>query len=263
MTKFLQKLFGPAPSVGPLFEDPTAEAILQHPRYSPCRVCIQGREFVIPDSISFYWAYVEIFIKEAYRFPCANRRPIILDCGANCGLSLSYFKTIFPDCIVDAVEADPAIFELLKQNSKTAGFKGVTLHAKALAASNDLIFFRQEGADSGRVVDSQESGIIAVPGVLLDDLIGRRTVDFLKIDIEGAEVEVLLSSKKLQQVQMLFVEYHSMRCMPQRLHELLDCLRNAGFRYYINVVEGPKRPFEEITDYQGMDLQLNVSCVRV
>jgi hypothetical protein len=58
-------------------------------------------------------------------------------------------------------------------------------------------------------------------------------IEFLKLDIEGAEVPVLLDcSDRLEQVEHLFVEYHSFIGLPQPLDCLISILRSAGFRFY-------------------------------
>ena len=103
--------------------------------------------------------------------------------------------------------------------------------------------------------------VVMVDCINLDDLIVG-PVDFLKMDIEGAEVDVLLNSEKLGSVERMFVEYHSFRNSPQRLDDLLKKISNCGFRYYMTVVATPKQPFEKITENLGIDLQLNISCVR-
>jgi hypothetical protein len=55
-------------------------------------------------------------------------------------------------------------------------------------------------------------------------------VDFLKIDIEGAEYAVLKDCRdRLQNVRNLFVEYHAAPDEPQRLNEMLSWFSEAGF----------------------------------
>ena len=66
----------------------------------------------------------------------------------------------------------------------------------------------------------------------LDELIDGE-VDFLKMDIEGAETGVLCGSQKLDKVKQLFIEYHSFVDDKQKLSDLLSCLIKNGFRYFI------------------------------
>jgi len=124
------------------------------------------------------------------------------------------------------------------------------------------------GADSGRIHAGSPDGIspsseiIDVPTVSLDDLIGDDEVDFLKIDIEGAELDEISGSKKLNRVNQMFIEYHSFIDAPQELSRLLSILENSGFRYYIDKVYSPINPYFQITSNQGMDLQLRIFATR-
>jgi Methyltransferase FkbM domain len=84
-------------------------------------------------------------------------------------------------------------------------------------------------------------------------------VDFLKLEIEGAEVDVLLDcADVLPNVRNVFVEYHSFATEEQRLDELLTLLKTSGFRVYIQTAICPPQPFVATPSHLGMDLQLNV-----
>jgi FkbM family methyltransferase len=54
----------------------------------------------------------------------------------------------------------------------------------------------------------------AVETVSLDSIIGNETVDILKLDCEGSEFPILLTSQKLKQVRFITGEYHLMDNMP-------------------------------------------------
>jgi hypothetical protein len=70
-------------------------------------------------------------------------------------------------------------------------------------------------------------------------------VDFLKIDIEGAEWNVIQNiSNELNKVEHLFLEYHGKTIETQKLSELLNILKNSGFSVYIrNAADNLKYPF--------------------
>jgi len=234
------------------------------PRYTPVTIQLSEKNFLVADGPSFFGTYLEIFRNEIYKFSSKTERPIIIDCGANIGVSVAYFKQLFPKCKIIAIEADPKIFHLLEENIIISGFNDVTLLQKAISHQTNPIFFYSEGADAGRIgTPFQQDGVpISIETIQLDDLI-EGPVDFLKIDIEGAEVDVLLVCQKLDQVNHLFVEYHSFSKTPQRLHELLTFLASKGFRYYMTTVFSQKEPFVQTLEHLGFDLQLNISCVRI
>ncbi len=86
----------------------------------------------------------------------------------------------------------------------------------------------------------------------------------LKIDIEGAETQVLEDcADVLHHVERIFVEYHSFSNQPQNLHRLLAVLANAGFRYNVqHIGVFSSHPFVKIQSYLNMDNQLNIFAVR-
>lgn len=239
------------------------DQLLLLPRYQKTIVNCEGVALKIPDGPSCYYAYKEIFKNEIYKFSTKRNSPIILDCGANIGLSVLYFKKIYPDAQITALEADPIIFTYLKSNMAASGYKEIVLFQKALHHENGEATFVHEGADAGRLVMDFDAtkNCASVPCLTLDELIVQQ-VDFLKIDIEGAETDVILKCKSLHLVKNLFVEYHSFLNSDQRLHQLLAKISECGFRYYISTAFSPKNPFIKVSDYLGMDLQLNISCVR-
>ena len=86
-------------------------------------------------------------------------------------------------------------------------------------------------------------------------------IDFLKIDIEGAEIEVLHDCRgSLAHVQNLFVEFHSYIGNAQGLADVVKVFEENGFRYYVDTNQHRLRPFVNHR-YRGndvMDLQLNI-----
>ncbi len=234
------------------------------PRYQRCVVDLLGQPFVVPDGVSFYYSYREIFGDEIYRFHASHPRPVVVDCGANIGTSVLYFKSIYPECSITAVEADPRIFSILQANLAPHRLQDVTLLNKALSHEKDSVSFHREGADAGRIHGLGEAckESMQVETVQLDDLIGEQ-VDFLKIDVEGAETDVICASEKLRRVSSMFVEYHSFADAPQSLPRLLSALSDQGFRYYIQTQYCPAQPLTDPTHHLGMDLQLNVFAKRV
>lgn len=232
-------------------------------RYSETRVEFAGRRFIVPDVPSFLHQYREIFVEGVYRFSSTSASPLIVDCGANVGLSCTFFSESYPAATIMAFEADPHVFRLLEQNITSNNVKNVKLFNKAVWIHNDGVSFEQEGADGGAVV-SGSSSTLNIPSIRLKDLLRNHPVDFLKIDIEGAEYEVLLDcAHELQTVKTIFFEYHSFRHHPQRLQAILEVLAGAGFRYYIQSSSLLHSPLLKIAqETNPLDLQLNVFCYK-
>ncbi len=234
------------------------------PRYVPASSDLLGPRVRLLDS-SFLDNYREIFEKEIYKFQTDNLEPYILDCGANVGLSIIYFKRLYPKAVVIGFEPDPNIFAALSENIRSFDLKNVTLVPKAVWSEETRLRFYPEGGNSSRIATSEDDkNIIEVQTTSLRPFINRR-VDFLKIDIEGAEAEVMDSCKDLLHlVDSIFIEYHSFEKKPQRLNDILTFLSNAGFRYYLQHTGiTSSTPLCQISKLIGMDLQLNIFGYRV
>lgn len=229
------------------------------PRYQPAKVNFRDYQFDVPDAFSFLWQFYEIFVEEAYAFNTSHEKPVIYDCGANVGTSCIFFKERYPKARVKAFEADPVIGNLLTTNLHRHNLTDIEITNKAVWTHNEGIELVQEGADGASVFAQGDK--IKVPSVRLSDLLKKeRSVDLLKIDIEGAEAVVLKDCKdSLHHVQNIFVEYHSFVGQPQHLDEIIHTLKANGFRYFIKNTQGRKKPLiNHMKNNHAMDLQLDI-----
>lgn len=235
------------------------------PRYEEAILPFQNSFLKIVDIASFNFLKQEIFDQQIYNFRSEKTDPIIIDCGANIGMSVIYFKTIYPDARIIAFEPDKHIFEVLKCNIEKYDLTNVELINKACWNSETTLRFFSEGADGGRMAEESETEkIITVDTIRLKKYL-KEKIDFLKIDIEGAEVEVLPDiQNELKNVENIFVEYHSFVGKQQRLPEILEILKNAGFRFHlITVGVSASQPYLFRPEYASMDNQINIFGWRV
>ena len=232
------------------------------PRF--CKTAIEFLDYKIDivDNISFIWQFRDIFVDELYLFDGPYEDPLIYDCGANVGVSCLYFKTIFPRARIKAFEADPAIADVLEKNLAMNGFDDIEVVKKVVWVTDGVVNFGCEGADGGSI--HLETEKIKLPALRLRDLILKEeTVAFLKLDIEGAETDVLIDcAKVLERIDHLYFEYHSLTNLEQRLDELLNILSVNGFRYHISSIASRKCPFVNPPRNGSMDMQLNVFAYR-
>lgn len=236
----------------------------QIPRFTPTATRILGVELQLVDAASFAFQYKEIFQRQIYKFPAQTPAPRIIDCGANIGLSVIYFKRLHPESRITAFEPDPQIFSVLEENIRQCGYADVELVKKAVWTEAATLEFLPDGSDGGRMVQmSFDRQRIQVPTVRLADFLNE-PIDLLKIDIEGAETSVLQDCQdKLQHVRHLFVEYHSFEHQPQTLLTIMNILFNAGYRVYIHSHNVSAQPFDKRKTISGMDMQLNIFAFRV
>lgn len=233
-------------------------------RFVPTERIFLGKNLYIHDIASFDLCYAELFQSEMYKFKASSSSPYIIDCGANLGMSVIYFKELYPNATIIAFEADEYIFGFLEKNMKSFDYENVQLINKAVWNCDDTLSFLVEGGAGGRL--EKETAIGKFKKVtstsLKKYLIGRK-VDFLKIDIEGAEYEVLRDCEnELKDIDYIFIEYHSMPDKEKNLHKILEIVQKAGFKYHIKDAYTTKYPFIERNLNFGMDLQLNIFCYK-
>lgn len=207
----------------------------------------------------------EIFLQDIYKFTTSTDKPYIVDCGANMGLSILYFKRQYPNAEIDAFEPDKNIFSVLKKNMEAFYKDGsVRIHEKAVwKDETELDFFSDGGLSGSTVLDfSHTETTSKVKTVDLKKFL-KRNVDFLKIDIEGAENDLIFDLKgNLDNVKHFFLEYHGIKDSPQNLGDILNLLKSEGFEYCIRVAgETINYPFcgDRPKNYNQ---QLNILCYR-
>ncbi len=199
---------------------------------------------------SLLYLFRNIFINQEYRFAPRTPDPFIIDCGSNIGMSVLYFKLMYPEAIVLAFEPDDDAFACLEANVSANNLTSVKINKKALSKNpGEVDFFYyldNPGALSMSLSSRRAPGLARkVVAVRLSGFLDRE-VDFLKMDIEGAETEVieeLHSAGKLRLIEQMVIEYHhQIPGAEPELSILLALLESAGFGYQIGAIL--ERPFE-------------------
>jgi FkbM family methyltransferase len=229
------------------------------PRYTPRLLTVQGWKLTVPDIASFLSAYREIFVEGIYAFRSDSADPIILDCGANIGLAILYFKSKYPSCKVVAYEADPHIYRFLTSNIMENGFCDVELHNCAVWSSDGYVNFDSDRADGGHIARRESATGIKVASRSLEGILREKQYDFIKLDIEGAETESIKGCEELlSRNKYVFIEFHSFKDRRQDLGQLILAFEQHGFRSHVHPPNIAKSPFLGIADHDGMDMQLNL-----
>ena len=140
-----------------------------------------------------------IFDRSSYemcvRNMSARKKRIALDCGAHVGSWSLPLSAEFD--YVHAFEVDPDNFSYLEKN--TEGVKNIALWNIALGSCNDPISISKGSQNSGQshIVFDPRGGVMMRR---LDDVIGEDAharVDFIKLDVEGFELPVLVGAKSI------------------------------------------------------------------
>ena len=166
--------------------------------------------------------YSEIFREKHHGkmngFP-SKKDSVIVDLGANEGFYVLKAKEIAPNSKIIAVEPNPTAFRVLKKNVKINRLKNVITLNKAVTSKNGKIKFEivkgRSEVGSVKVYEKYRKNLkkIKIDSITLENLCRRYKIDkidFLKIDVEGSEVDILKSSKRvLPRVKKAIIEYHN------------------------------------------------------
>ncbi len=164
---------------------------------------------------------------------------VVIDAGAYCGLTaLRFAQAAGEQGRVVSIEADPVNFAALQQNVENAGFHNVSIINAALWSETSTLKFQAEGTMSstreGKV--SRHDKVVEVRALTLLDIcreFNLDRVDHVKMDIEGAEYEVLLSSREfvMKYQPDFIVEVHKIGNMPADIDRLAVFFQSLGYVY--------------------------------
>jgi FkbM family methyltransferase len=208
-------------------------------------ISMNGMRFSFVNEKEFFSLYDEIFNAENYKFSASTSSPFILDCGANIGISVLYFKSQYPNAKIVAFEPHPDTFRMLTTNVRQNHLKDVTLVNAALSANyGEMDFYVSRDTVSptnafctgiqGSWYGQGEYRTIKVPTVRLSSYI-TRNIDLLKVDIEGMEEVVLKDIEgQLRAIEAIKMEYHHISsARVNDLDVILALLKDGGFDYVL------------------------------
>lgn len=175
---------------------------------------VVGYQVQVADYRAFFFLFSEIFGRQDYFVEMANPRPHIIDAGSNIGLAVLYFKMLYPQASITALEPSASAVAFLRHNVEANHLTDVRVVQAALwETPGTMVLYTKPGEAAG--VSSSllpQCGYEAqrVACVTLSSLIDR-TVDLLKIDVERAELPVvreLCRSGKIAFVERMIIEVH-------------------------------------------------------
>jgi FkbM family methyltransferase len=163
---------------------------------------------------------------------------LIFDLGANIGVSMALFATAYPEARVVGVEPDAENASLCRRTVAPWGERCTLLEAAAWSTDGTALL---EGDDVAARTVREGSGTGEVPTVSMKTLIERhaasRQVDYVKVDIEGAERELLgRNTDWVERVRCISVEIHH----PYSVEECISDLERLGFS--VHTKPAPRAP---------------------
>jgi len=162
------------------------------------------------------------------------RPRIILDVGAHIGLYSLYAATAFHPERIIAVEPEPGNFQLLVRNLQLNNLRNVVAIEAALVGHTREVSLFQSMSNSGGHSIVRESGhSIMVRGLSTHDLfeaVAVDRVDFMKMDCEGAEFEILLNTPEasIERISQMVFEYNLDAYGPEGLQRIITRLMGCG-----------------------------------
>ena len=198
----------------------------------------------------FQYLFHELFLDQEYYFATSNKSPLIIDCGSNIGMSILYFKLVYPNSRILGFEPGDDAFSCLEKNIRDNDLQSVEVNKKAVSGNEGKIDFYYDIENPGSLAMSTIQERMPkqkkeVDAVHLSKYITEE-VEFLKMDVEGAELGVMQeldNSGKLKYIKQMAIEYHHHIVRDEDgLSALLRILENAGFGYQISSYLG--RPFD-------------------
>lgn len=221
--------------------------------------------FYFPSLDYFVGLFTEIFFEETYYLAPTQEPVRVIDCGANIGMSLLYIKIRAPHARVLCFEPNPAARAVLEKNIAANNWnKDVQVLPYALGKEKGTAEFFVENKEAtssgGSIANYQKDKSRGLTSYTVDvDTLSRHIdggIDFLKMDIEGPEFDVLeelVAHNKLRNIASLQLEYHFIPGFFTRtLGETLTLLETNGFHTYVKSIAPPHQIIGRTTSHTYM-----------
>jgi FkbM family methyltransferase len=155
----------------------------------------------------------------------------IVDLGSNTGLATRWMAARWPDATIACVEPERGNLEVLRHNVDRLS---ATVFPACVGAYERKVQLTSETGEHGFSMSDPASGlggdvdVITFDRVLADSGLADRSIDLLKCDIEGAEVELFESCEEwIPLVSAMVVECHGAFDGPK----LVDVLARNGAEF--------------------------------
>lgn len=171
-----------------------------------------------------------VILEDQYKLPGCWRETdpnVIIDAGANIGLTSAYFGNRFPNCRIIAVEPDSENLLIANHNLSFIKERCTTLHRAVWSHKTFLKLKRNDAPNQGHWATQTIPTNINPSGLLEDtelvetvtiealmDNFSIKQIDLLKIDIEGAEKDIFKngSIRFLDFTHIIAIELHGSEC---------------------------------------------------
>jgi len=194
-----------------------------------------------PDYEIFFTTFRQVFVRHAYYFETDAAEPVIIDCGGNIGMSVLYFKYLYPKAHITVFEPSREVLPSIRNNIATNKLTDVVLVEKAVSDTVGTATMMARGeAACGNTLKGEGMHNVKFSGetydvetVLLSPFV-TGSVALLKLDIEGSEGGVLReldAAGVLGKIEAVNMEYHDIPAHTENsLGDIIALLEKHNWR---------------------------------
>lgn len=187
-----------------------------------------GREVVLRHNNSDVQMWIDAF-EHGFHIPPDDMPPprTVLDLGANVGLTAAHYKAIWPEATVHAIEMDWESFGLCVQNTDSVNKDSMLCQWMAVGSTDGWATYSRDGlTPSAYHLDPLGKERVYCT-TLRSWLDANGLIDFCKMDVEGAEWEIL---REPLNIRNLLVEFHGEGESKQILERGIRALEEIGYK---------------------------------
>lgn len=144
-----------------------------------------------------------------------GQRPVVIDAGANIGAASLWFRRLYPDAAIVAIEPDPDNLAILRKN--VAGDPLTHVVDAAIGSKAGHVDLEKTGAGWGTMTHRSTDGVPVVTISMLTKMIDDSKLFIVKVDIEGFESDLFADNLEwLDDAHVVMIEPHDWMLLGQR-----------------------------------------------
>lgn len=216
---------------------------IQHQRKATAVIKVEdGVQFKVNVNTSDALMIWEIWKAKVYddtRVPICEG-DVVVDMGAHIGAFAVRAAKLAKGGRVYAYEASSKNFALLTENRQLNDLENLYIENSAISNRRGTMPFYTPSDNRilGSLLQNTSSFVEAVPTKTFSDIITEHAInriDFLKIDVEGAEFDILFANpdETLSRTRKIVMEFHEFKKDKKSHHDLVNLLNSHGFEVVV------------------------------
>ena len=164
-----------------------------------------------------------------------NTDDVVIDVGGHIGLFSLYVSQFCKSGKIFTFEPVKENFQLLSENVSLNNLSNLKTFNLAVSNSNSSRKLYLNEDDAGHSMFSESSQSITVNSISLKQIFDDNDIthcDFLKLDCEGSEYEIIknLPKEYFKKIKKMIIEYHMADTHPELLSELMEILESHNYK---------------------------------